>query len=541
MKKKNIFKSWFLKEVTKPFFFKSLFYNYIIEKNLSPRLSNLINDPWNGDSSNGMKILKGFVTFQGETINFKNSIWNKSLGSSLLRNRLHSFEWVRDLKALGTNDARIFLRKSLNEWIRIFGNWSEDEWRGDIVGKRICSLLGNLSFYCVSAESQFQSKILRNIIKQGNHLITSRLNNVNGFNRIFAIKGIILVSICFKVLEKNIFLGLKLLNEEINNQVLPDGCHFSKAPSKHFEFLKNLIDIRHYLAEAKIKIPNEINELIFRMSPVVKFFRSGDGSLATFNNSNFIENDEINKVLIRSNSKLPVPNTLINSGFQKISERKINFIMDCGNPTKEKTCASSLSFEFAYGKNQIVVNCGSPYINNKKLTEATRSTSAHSTISIDNINSSDIVFKKNQRIAKVWSKKKIKKNCFWIESAHSGYSKNFGIIHSRKIHVDTQKKILRGQDTLFKSKKDYAFIPKKYFLRFHLHPSIELNLTGSKRKAILRLKDGTGFEFICSESKLEVNESIYLNQSQKFLKTSYILVKDQVIPEKKIKWLFKLV
>lgn len=74
-----------------------------------------------------------------------------------------------------------------------------------------------------------------------------------------------------------------------------------------------------------------------------------------------------------------------------------------------------------------------------------------------------------------------------------------------------------------------------------MHPSIELNLTGSKRKAILRLKDGTGFEFICSESKLEVNESIYLNQSQKFLKTSYILVKDQVIPEKKIKWLFKLV
>ena len=43
---------------------------------------------------------------------------------------------------------------------------------------------------------------------------------------------------------------------------------------------------------------------------------------------------------------------------------------------------------------KIVVNCGSPFINNKKLSEALRSTAAHSTISIDDINSSDIFFEK---------------------------------------------------------------------------------------------------------------------------------------------------
>ena len=219
---------------------------------------------------------------------------------------------------------------------------------------------------------------------------------------------------------------------------------------------------------------------------------------------------------------------------------KTNISACCARHCAENIYAGSLSFEFSYGKNQIIVNCGSPYINNKNLNEATKTTSAHSTISIDNVNSSDILSKKNQRVAKVWSNTVKKKNYYWINSAHSGYEQKFGIIHSRKIHVDTKKKILRGQDTFFKSKKEYIKIPRQYFLRFHLHPSIELNVTGSKKKAILKLKDGTGFEFICSEPKLEVNESIYLNQRQKFLKTNYLLVKDSVIPEKKIRWLLRL-
>ena len=36
--------------------------------------------------------------------------------------------------------------------------------------------------------------------------------------------------------------------------------------------------------------------------------------------------------------------------------------MDCGKPTKEKTYAGSLSFEFSHFTEKIVVNCGSPII-----------------------------------------------------------------------------------------------------------------------------------------------------------------------------------
>ena len=63
--------------------------------------------------------------------------------------------------------------------------------------------------------------------------------------------------------------------------------------------------------------------------------------------------------------------------------------MDCGSPLKKNT-RRSLSFEFSHFGEKLVVNSGSPFVNDKKWIEAMRSTAAHSTVSIDDINSSDI-------------------------------------------------------------------------------------------------------------------------------------------------------
>ena len=59
-------------------------------------------------------------------------------------------------------------------------------------------------------------------------------------------------------------------------------------------------------------------------------------------------------------------------------------------------------------------------------------------------------FKKG-RIADVWSKKYTDGKSHWVESSHNGYKEVFGLIHNRKIHIDTYRKIIRGQDTLVKT------------------------------------------------------------------------------------------
>ena len=72
--------------------------------------------------------------------------------------------------------------------------------------------------------------------------------------------------------------------------------------------------------------------------------------------------------------------------------------MDAGKPSTYSTYAGSLSFEFSFGKQIVVVNSGSPHIQNKKWAEAMKSTAAHSTLTIDNVNSSDIFLKNLKRV-----------------------------------------------------------------------------------------------------------------------------------------------
>lgn len=525
-------------------FLKTPFYDFLINKDIKINFSNKVDDTWGGDVHHAYNFLKGYITFYNETINFNKSIWEKNKSSQLWKHELHAFEWINNFRALGSNEARIFLRKGILDWIIRYNKYSGFNWRSDILGKRICSLMGNFSFFFSSADNKFQEIVLKSICKQGNHLIKQKMNDVNNSNKIYGIKGLIALSLSFDMFRKWQEFSLKILQIEIDNQILSDGCHLYKSPSKHLIFLKNLIDIKSFLARSGKSVPKKLSSTISKMASVVKFFRDSDGSLVNFNDSKSFKNVKINQILLRANSKLVIPKSLGYSGFHKINENKLNFIIDCGNPVKENTFAGSLSFEFSYKKIKIIVNCGSPYINNKEWANAMKSTAAHSTLSIDGINSSDIFFRenpKNSRLAKVWSKKNIRNKCHWIESAHSGYKNIFGLIHSRKIHIDSTNKIIRGQDYLSQTTKNYAFIPKKYFLRFHLHPSIEVSTTGSKRKAILKLPDGCGWEFICSEPKIMVLESIYLGENEKNQKTNHLLISDSIIPEKKIKWLFRLI
>ena len=88
-------------------------------------------------------------------------------------------------------------------------------------------------------------------------------------------------------------------------------------------------------------------------------------------------------------------------------------------------------------------------------------------------------------------------------------------MHNRKIHIDTENLIIRGQDYFSKPLKKNNKIPKMLFLRFHIHPDVELSATTSKRKVVLKLQNNLGWEFICSEPKIQINEGIYFGEKIK--------------------------
>ena len=123
----------------------------------------------------------------------------------------------------------------------------------------------------------------------------------------------------------------------------------------------------NFLATAKKEIPKNLNEKIEDMISVLKYFRIADGQLAIFNDHDYIQSKKIDNVIKKGRDKTnKIPYFLNEAGYHRVAKNKLIFIMDCGQPNNFNTYASSLSFEFSHQKNKIVVNCGSPFINNKK-------------------------------------------------------------------------------------------------------------------------------------------------------------------------------
>ena len=118
-------------------FYSNLIYNFLLERKSSSEITFIPENLWIGNPDNGKKIVEGFLSFYGETIVFDKKVWKKNVASNIWNEELYSFEWVKDVKALGTNKARIFIRDNIREWMKLRNRWDSFTWRIDIIAKRI--------------------------------------------------------------------------------------------------------------------------------------------------------------------------------------------------------------------------------------------------------------------------------------------------------------------------------------------------------------------------------------------------------------------
>ena len=61
------------------------------------------------------------------------------------------------------------------------------------------------------------------------------------------------------------------------------------------------------------------------------------------------------------------------------------------------------------------------------------------------------------------------------------------------------------------------------------------------KKVVLKLRNNQGWEFICSEPKIEIHDGIYLGENKIVQPNHHILIKDHIFPKTKVNWLFRLI
>jgi len=492
-----------------------------------------VRDPWLGDPARGARLLKGELAYFGAVRVLKPGAWADAEGSLVMRAHAHGFTWLRDLRMIGTDAARMRARALVGDWIDT-GHTDPVAQLPDVAGARIAAWLGHYDFFAASADDSFRQRMMWRAVNDARLLSASLPPEEQDGRALTALKGLMAASIALPDHAPYQQRTLKFLLQEIGRQVLPDGGHIERSPAAHLEALKNLVEIRALLhVSGSGGMPAAIGAAIDRLSLALRTLRHGDGGLALFNGTRDEHATVVEQVLTQAGRASRAPAALPDVGFHRLNTGRTVLIVDAGPPPPHGvdrfSHAGTLSFELSIGRERLVVNCGAAPLGNAAWTDAARATAAHSTLVIADTSSSEI---KPQGLGRRPEKVTVERNeangAHWLEASHDGYRKPFGAIHRRRLYLAESGGDIRGEDVI------EAATPQPFTIRFHLHPGVAASMVQDGEGALLRLPSG-GWRLRAEGAKMSLEESIYLGGNEPRRSEQVVLTGMQDGPQH-VKW-----
>jgi uncharacterized heparinase superfamily protein len=454
--------------------------------------------------------------FLNETNSLRETGWDNEFSSKLWCYNLHYFECLLQVDSSNNKtDAQISL---IDNWIdnNKFGkgtawepyptslriiNWIKWHWHcGGLTQKAKLSLWNQVRWLKNKPEYHLL----------GNHLFINA-------------KALLFASAFFNLDSGTKYFkeAIDILKKELQEQFLEDGAHFELSPMYHSLAMEDLLD----LISISNKLPN-----IFPTEDILKIYSKGMSWLETmiYNNNELAHfNDCANGIapiyseLVTYANKLGVINENSNkrklqhhknSGFIVYKDSKSHLIADFGkigpNYLPAHAHADTLSFELAVNGERVIVNSGTSVYGNSKERLRQRGTAAHSTVEIDNLNSSEVWsgFRVARRAVpfniQVNSNSNINSQLSFSAS-HNGYLR----LENKATH--TRKFILYNNTWSIEdeiSGKDNIVLS-----RFYLHPEI---VARKNETGMLLSKNNIDLIRLTLESNLDLNivETTYHDQ-----------------------------
>ncbi len=471
-----------------------------------------VRDPWPGDINIGARLLKGELEFGGGILALNAGLWNNLSGSMPLLAHAHGFTWIRHLRALGTDPARMLARGLVSSWIATAPSDPLTR-RPDVAGARMTAWLGHYDFFAATADDPFRQKLMTRLVADARNLSAALPAEELDARALTALKGLIAASVALPEHSGFLTRALRFLPAEINRQVLPDGCHVERSPGTQLLVLQDLTEMRALLQAAQSQPPPMLAQAIERMAPALRAMRHGDGGLALFNGSREETSGLVDLVLTQAGRGTRAMSAMGDGGFQRLQAGRTVLIVDAGPPPPPDldrvAHAGTLSMELSVGRDRMIVNIGALPAGGGGWQDAARATAAHSTLIIGDTNSSEL--KQDglgRRPVHVHVQRQEANGAHWLEVDHDGYARSFGAIHRRRLYVSESGEDIRGEDVI------EAESPQPFTLRFHLHPSVHASLQQDSEAVLMRLRSGGGWILRADGARLTLEESIYLGSGE---------------------------
>ncbi|HIF9202283.1 TPA: heparinase II/III family protein [Photobacterium damselae] len=433
-------------------------------------------------------------------LNVKGNIkeWNSLKQEKLWLYNLHYFD---DLNAVNAQERITFHTHLIETWIDenppSFGNG----WEPYPLSLRIVNWVKYFLSFGPHSEKALDSLYLQA------HVLSKKLEYHLLGNHLFAnAKAMVFVGCYFKGKQSDdwLKLGLKVLDQQIPEQILRDGGNFELSPMYHNIILADMLDLYNlaqtYQTPELLQRQNKWKLIIEKMLYWSRIMSHPDGEVSFFNDSAMgiaACTDKLfeyaSKLGIEANPQLfnraliQLDYTYLNdSGYVVVESEKMKVILDVAKIGPDYIPghghADTLSFELSLFGQRVFVNSGTGEYGLSKERLRQRKTAAHNTIEVDGYDSSEVWggFRVARRAYP--SKPKINRSeqSISISCSHNGYQRLAGKVTHKRQWDFNQKFITITDQLIGNYQKATAY--------YHLHPEIDVSQSDSG--IVLELKCG---------------------------------------------------
>ena len=375
------------------------------------------------------------------------TIWNDAACEKLWLYNLHYFD---DLTALNAADRAQWHAQLVDRWMIENPAPSGNGWEPYPLSLRIVNWIkwrmagGDLS----PSAAQSLAVQTRWLAKRVEHHLLANHLFVNA-------KALVFAGLFFDGAEAQRWIaqGMRILEREIPEQILPDGGHFERSPMYHALILEDLLDLINaanaWSGQLAPRTIENWNTVACSMTNFLEALTHPDGEIAFFNDASFSVAPKLEQLVAYSQrlgiapaAQATMATTMRHfraTGYIRAETGSAVLLMDAApvGPDYQPghAHADTLSFELSLHGKRVIVNTGTSTYVAGALRTFERSTAAHNTLEIDSLNSSEVWggFRVARRANIIDVSASQSESSIEITAAHDGYKRLAGrVVHLRQ-------------------------------------------------------------------------------------------------------------
>ncbi len=444
--------------------------------------------------------------------------WRLSLPSRHFSDRIQRFDWLPDLLAhgeAGADRARVLV----DDWIEVFGKFDGFAWRAGPTADRVWNWMRAGPALFDSGEEEPRQIRMESFARQTRHLEAVVDAATDPAARWRGACALVAAGICVFA-GKDLEQRVGRLEAECVAQILPDGGHVQRSPSRGLSAMFDFLALKDLFERAGRPVPDFIDRFVPRMGAMVQFFRASDGCLDPFNNGHESRPELVSAALAALETPPRRFTVSPKSGFQKLEKGGTRLVLDSGQaplaPFGDEAHAGALGFELSDGPVRLITSCGySPEVD-IDWQAAVRRTGAHSTLSIAGRDSAVFELRDESQLLApqgpdgISAKRLEEDDEIWLDAQHGGYKSAYGLLHRRRLFMSGDGRRVTGEDSLVRPVSQGAARERRFAnfeIRFHIHPGV----TAMMGPDYIRLEtpSGPAWRFKTSHEGARLEKTIY--------------------------------